>query len=336
MTIHSDAGFAGSSSAQPEKRIGFALSVRQPRAIGVPLARSRLQRPPATIREPARGLGKGRAERLRVGLARAARGECDDDDGEGDEAKHRGAVVSRGGRNLQMPHNCGMPLPDELIAERQRVAARYLTGAGIEIGALDAPTPLPPGATARYVDFRHVAELHRQYPELDAGRFVNVDVVDDGERLASFGDASLGFLIANHMLEHCENPLGTLRNHARKVAPGGWLFYAMPDMRCCFDSVRPLTRFEHLVADDADGGGASRHAHYLEWAKLVNGIADDAAAEENARLNIARGYSIHYHVWDCNSWIDFLSKAREYLGSLYEIRHVELSGPEIISVLRRA
>jgi SAM-dependent methyltransferase len=229
-----------------------------------------------------------------------------------------------------------MPLPDNLIAERKRVAARYLTGCGIEIGALDAPTPLPAGATVRYVDFRAVADLHRQYPELEAGDFVAVDIVDDGERLEKFDDASAGFLIANHMLEHCENPLGTLRNHLRKVAHGGWIYYAMPDMRCCFDIARPLTTFDHLVADDADGGKASRHAHFVEWAKLVNKIDDAEAAEDNAQLNMKNGYSIHYHVWDGNSWLDFLVRAREYLGNDFEIRHFELSGPEIISVLRRA
>jgi hypothetical protein len=65
--------------------------------------------------------------------------------------------------------------------------------------------------------------------------------VDDGERLEKVEDASAGFLIANHMLEHCENPLGMLRNDLRKVAHGGWLYYAMPDMRCCFDIARPPT-----------------------------------------------------------------------------------------------
>jgi len=228
-----------------------------------------------------------------------------------------------------------MPLPADLLAERQRVAARYLAGAGIEIGALDAPTPLPAGATIRYVDYRPVPELHKQYPDLDATRFVSVDVVDDGERLERIPDASLGFLIANHMLEHCENPLGTLRNHLRKVAPGGWLFYAMPDMRCCFDSTRPLTTFEHLVADDSDQGRASRYGHFLEWAKLVNKIDDEDAAARNARLNIENGYSIHFHVWDGNSWLDFLCRARDYLTDRFEIRHFELSGPEMLTVLRR-
>ena len=229
-----------------------------------------------------------------------------------------------------------MPLPEEIIAERRRIAARYLAGSGIEIGALDSPTPLPAGSRIRYVDFRTVAELHQQYPTMDASTFVTVDLVDDGERLDTIGDASQGFLVANHMLEHCENPLGTLRNHLRKIAPGGWLFYAMPDMRCCFDSVRPLTTFDHLVADDADSGRGSREGHFIEWAKLINGIDDPAAALENARLNIESGFSIHYHVWDGNTWLDFLCRARDYLQGAFEIRHYELCGPEMISVLRRA
>jgi SAM-dependent methyltransferase len=229
-----------------------------------------------------------------------------------------------------------MPLPDDLIAERKRVAARYLSGSGLEIGALDAPTPLPPGANARYVDFRTVAELSQQYPELDAASFVPIAVVDDGEQLTKFADASIDFLIANHMLEHCENPLGTLRVHLRKVKPGGWLFYAVPDMRCCFDQKRPLTPFEHLVADEADGGAASRRAHYLEWATLVNGFGATPAAEENARINLEMGYSIHFHVWDGNSWLEFLVRSREHLKDAFEIRHFELAGPEMISVLRRS
>jgi SAM-dependent methyltransferase len=229
-----------------------------------------------------------------------------------------------------------MPLPADILAQRQRIAAPYLTGHGIEIGALDAPTPLPRSAHVRYVDFRTVPELAAQYPELDARKFVDVNIVDDGERLDKIGDGTLDFLVANHMLEHCENPLGTVRNHLRKMKRGGWLFYAVPDMRCCFDNGRPLTTFAHVVADEIDGGAHSREGHFLEWAKLVNRISDDAAAAENARLNIEKGYSIHFHVWDGNSWLEFLVRAREHLGDLFEVRHFELATNEMISVLRRA
>jgi hypothetical protein len=229
-----------------------------------------------------------------------------------------------------------MPIPEHVTASRARIAAMFIPGChGIEIGALDAPTPLPAGTHARYVDFRTTTELARQYPELDATTFVPVDVVDDGERLATFGAHSADFIIANQMLEHCENPLGTLRRHLEVVAHSGWLLYAMPDRRITFDRRRPITPFEHLVADDRDGGEASRFGHYVEWATLVNDVAEPEAAREHARKNIANRYSIHFHVWDAAAWLDFLARARTYLHDVFEVRYFEFTGTEILCVLRR-
>ena len=112
---------------------------------------------------------------------------------------------------------------------RAALAARFLSGRGIEIGALDCPLPLPACASARYVDRADATELRRLYPELAESELVNPDVIENGETLSSFAADSLDFIIANHMLEHCENPLGTLRNHLRVVRPGGILYYAIPN-----------------------------------------------------------------------------------------------------------
>src|SRR4029450_390787 len=171
-----------------------------------------------------------------------------------------------------------MRLHREVLDARRRIAEPYLRGHGIEIGALHAPTELPPGASVRYVDFRTIDELQAQYPKMEGERLVPVDVVDDGETLTSFADHSVDFLISNHMREHCENPLGAMRTHLRKVRSGGWLFYALPDRRVGFDNGRPITPFDHLVADDRDGGAASRFGHYVEWAKCVRGITDEDGA----------------------------------------------------------
>ena len=56
-----------------------------------------------------------------------------------------------------------------------------------------------------------------RYPELAQFDLVPVDIVDDGETLSSLEDSQLDFIIANHMLEHTENPLGAIRNHLRKI-----------------------------------------------------------------------------------------------------------------------
>ena len=122
----------------------------------------------------------------------------------------------------------------------------------------------------RYVDRFTVPVLRRHYPELAAYELTPVDVVDDGERLETFGDGSLDFIIGNHMLEHCENPLGTMRAHLSQGARRGIVYYAVPDKRFSFDADRPLTPWEHLERDDRDGPAESRLGHFEEWARLVN------------------------------------------------------------------
>lgn len=223
-----------------------------------------------------------------------------------------------------------------MLAKRRDVAARYLVGDGIEIGALHFPLWTDPvRARVRYVDRLTVSDLRRQYPELDTYELVPVDVVDDGETLATFPDDSLDFIVGNHMLEHCENPLGTIRSHLRKVRPGGILYYAVPDKRMSFDVDRPLTPFDHLVRDDQEGPQGSRLGHFREWALLVNKQTAPADLEENVRKLLEMNYSIHFHVWDAAAYSDFLDRARAYLGGAFRLEHLEQNDTEIITVLRK-
>src|ERR1035438_1530581 len=92
--------------------------------------------------------------------------------------------------------------------DRQQLAAIYLRGEGLEIGALHSPLKVPRAARVRYVDRLPVAELRRQYPELASAHLVDIDIVDDGEKLSAVGAGTQEFVIANHFLEHCEDPIG--------------------------------------------------------------------------------------------------------------------------------
>lgn len=226
-------------------------------------------------------------------------------------------------------------VPREIQQHRYEVARRWLRGEGVEIGALHAPLKVPPDARVRYVDRLPVEELRRVYPELADQALVAVDVIDDGERLATIPDGSLDFVVANHMLEHCENPLGTLRQHLAKLRSGGILYYAVPKRSAGFDRERDVTTFEHLLADDRDAGEGSRWSHYLEWARYVNGMRD-AAAEENARENQRNRYSIHFHVWDEPAFRALLEQARPHVGSGYTIEAFTSNIMEIIAVLRKS
>jgi SAM-dependent methyltransferase len=185
------------------------------------------------------------------------------------------------------------------------------------------------------VDRLGVEDLRRHYPELSSSELCRVDVIDDGERLLRFHDGSLDFIIANHMLEHCENPLGAMRNHLARLRPGGVLYYAVPDKRFTFDVTRPLTDFDHLVRDDQEGPAWSRWGHFLEWSRLVDKAGDGAAAEAHARDLMERGYSIHFHVWDDERFRTILRAAHGYLGRTFRVEWLEENGGELISVLRK-
>ena len=77
------------------------------------------------------------------------------------------------------------------MAARTRIAKRYLSGQGIEIGALHDPLPLPRSARVRYVDRLSVSELRAHYPELEQEPLVRVDIIHDGQRLTKIADASI-------------------------------------------------------------------------------------------------------------------------------------------------
>lgn len=218
---------------------------------------------------------------------------------------------------------------------RRGIAARYLAGDGIEVGALHQALEVPPGASVRYVDRMTVEELKKQYPNLADHNLTPVDIVDDGEKLASIHDGSMDFVIANHMMEHCENPIGTLENHLRVIKPGGVLYMSVPDMRFTFDSGRPVTPLEHLVRDYEEGPEQSYDGHLEEWARIMDKVPEEKVASRVAELADTK-FSIHYHVWTQTEFMEMLQYCRSNLGLEFEIEQIQKNDMEIICVLRKA
>ena len=240
--------------------------------------------------------------------------------------------------NFRKPRPRHSPAVADLAERRNRLAADYLRGQGIEIGALHFPLQVPRGATVRYVDRLPALELRRQYPELEAYNLVPVDIVDDGERLTSVADESQDFVIANHFLEHCEDPIGTLRNFFRVVKPEGILYLSIPDKRYTFDRSRPVTPLNHLIRDHEEGPEWSRRGHYEEWARYVwapmtSPTPDDDAIRREAERLLHRRYSIHFHVWTQVEMIELMSYLRRWFR--FDFERVDKHGFETVLVLRK-
>jgi predicted SAM-dependent methyltransferase len=219
--------------------------------------------------------------------------------------------------------------------DREAIAAHVLSGNGIEIGGLHNPLRVPSGVRVRYVDRMSVEDLRTQYPELAVKVLTRVDIVDDGEKLLTLPDASEDFIIANHFLEHCEDPLSTLLAHQRVVRPGGILFLCVPDKRFTFDMPRQLTTYEHILRDLREGPIWSRREHVADWVRHVEHNTDVREAERRVDQLLAEAYSIHYHVWTFETLMDMMLRARLDAGLTVDLESVLLTDGEIIMVLRR-
>lgn len=231
------------------------------------------------------------------------------------------------------PQSSGMSkLPPEIKAYRDFIAARFLRGSGIEIGA--GPSPLVidrERARVRYVDYMAVEALAGVYANIPAD-FVRPDVVDDGAVLSTFADASLDFVASCHMLEHTEDPIGVVRTHLRKLRRDGIVYIAIPDKRYCFDRDRPVTPIAHFIEDHEAGPDWSRDDHFEEFARLSQKTPPEKLAAQIASLK-ARDYRIHFHTWVTESFVEFLQMVAERYHP-FEIEHVGRNHTELIAVLR--
>ena len=221
--------------------------------------------------------------------------------------------------------------------ERQNLAAAYLSGSGLEIGALQFPLPVPRTARVTYVDRMGTEELRAQYPELREHPLVPVAVVDDGETLKTVADDSQDFVIACQFLEHCQNPVGAVENFLRVVKDGGILYLAVPNKDYTFDKGRPPTSLAHLWSDHEGHPEWTRERHFQEFARAMSAVyhpqrSEAEVADDAVRL-LTQDYSIHYHVWDMGSWMGFLLSLRERFDFRVEcvLRHSE----EIVTILAK-
>ncbi len=217
---------------------------------------------------------------------------------------------------------------------RGDLADKFLHGSGLEIGALQRRLPVPSRCKVTYVDRMPLADLLLHYPELRGLPIQKPDLIDDGETLAQVAAESQDFVVANHFLEHCENPIETLLNFARVLKPGGMLYMAVPDKRFTFDIDRPVTEYAVLAETFERGYRRDREALYAEWAALVNRVPQAEVASA-ARTLFNERYSIHFNVWALADLVDFLQRGIREFDLPFNLEWLASSENEVIVILRK-
>jgi ubiquinone/menaquinone biosynthesis C-methylase UbiE len=245
-------------------------------------------------------------------------------------------------------------LPSYMV--REKLAALHLQGEGIEIGALHLPLKTPRNVKVRYVDIATRKENIGRFPELDPSRIVHTDYVENGFEVGSIAGSSQDFVIANHVLEHADNPFKVLLNWSRVMKPGGTMMITVPIAARCFDRNRQVTSLEHLVDDyllnEAGEVAAFRQKnreHYEEWYRTsapivarIRGKVEKEPSSPNGSewledLQGADNGDIHFHTFSKESFASFADCfARRIAGNF---RVVELrssrGGSEVVAIMKK-
>jgi predicted SAM-dependent methyltransferase len=211
------------------------------------------------------------------------------------------------------------------------LAARYIKGSGIEIGALGRPCPVPPDVKVKYLDRFDDKGLLTDFPEIDY-KIKRPDIIDSAETMETVADNSQDFVIANHVIEHLPNPLSFIKNAVRVVKSGGVLYIGIPNKDVTFDHSRPITTFEHLMSDYKNGPAASRMGHNHNAAQAWK-------TEEECQALIKKlekeDYSIHYHVWDTWAMLEMFMKAKEAFNLPIKLEASVVTKDDALFILRK-
>ena len=137
--------------------------------------------------------------------------------------------------------------------------------------------------------------LYLTMQERIAGDVAVDDAFADAASLP-FGDRSVGFLLASHVIEHMPDAIRALREWDRVVRPGGVVFLIVPHRERTEDLIRPRTDLRH---------------HFVDHALAVEAASDPMVPGS------------HYHVWITEDFVALVTRLVEARYLRWEILCVE-------------
>lgn len=220
-------------------------------------------------------------------------------------------------------------------------AARFLFGEGIEIGACHFPLPVDKTISrVKYVDKLAARQIKKLFPELGRHQIVEADIICDVVKSPlPFAENSLDFVIANHLLEHCPNPLKVIKEFYRILKNFGILYLSLPDKRYTFDKKRKVTPLSHLIKDFNNDIDYVNELHQLDHLKKTIKTKIPKNPKKRKKLfEYHLNRSIHVHVWAYKEMTEFIGYMIEKRGTQFDLLELYLPkgiSHEVIFILQK-
>lgn len=240
---------------------------------------------------------------------------------------------------------------------RNLISETFIRGKGIEIGAFTSPLPASPEVSVIYIDKYTLDQIKQNIISvgmslndfgIDENAIVKSDLLDNGEELSKVGDNTQDFVIANHVLEHFEDPIKGFKNILRVTKHFGFIYLALPDMRRCFDRNRKPTSLEHIFRDYDEGPEWSRDLAYQEFGEIfvAEGMDKGLISKEfrEKRSECVSQYSqqlkkihfdIHFHAWTADSMLQMFCEIKARYHFSFEIKLMLQNQDEVIFVFQK-
>lgn len=122
------------------------------------------------------------------------------------------------------------------------------------------------------------------------------------------------FVIVNHTLEHVANPIRVIENVWGAIKEGGLFVLSVPDKDYTFDRARPLTTYEHLLADYFRRETVPNDDHYVDYLAHVHPEAFVDRDTFMSALELTRNRREHVHVWDSVTFRKHLVNIMRFLN----------------------
>lgn len=217
-------------------------------------------------------------------------------------------------------------LPYAVASVLQRISPRPIGNAGFYLEQLKGLRCLEIGGPSPIFGDRGPLPLYRVIASLDnvnlrgpsgafryhASRPTGMSYVAEAAPL-SFGDGAYDCVLSSHVIEHCANPLGALREWMRVVRKGGLVLTVAPERSECFDHSRAATPWQHLLEDERRSMPEGDETHVEEFIAHMDrrllSKPDAAILESRARENLVSRW-VHHHTWSAA----MLVKAMMHVG----------------------
>lgn len=197
--------------------------------------------------------------------------------------------------------------------DHRQAGYKLLRHHGLEIGAFHQPAQLSSRCTVEYCDAHSREEMVKFFPELrlPAESLVKVDYICDldTQGLSIFQPAQFDFVILNHVIEHIANPIKIVAELFRITKSKGHVVISAPDKNFTFDKSRALTTYEHLLKEYQENVTTVTDVHYIDFLWAVRPEAfQESQVEFQRKLNEVKTRREHVHVWDSETFDNFLSQ----------------------------